>query len=77
MSPSSDPRLIKAQLDSIQSAIGDLRRDADGAIPEIEDPQVRRALVSLSSAVDLMNTLVVIALESYRRELEERIDPQI
>ncbi|OGC38430.1 hypothetical protein A2V54_02445 [candidate division WWE3 bacterium RBG_19FT_COMBO_53_11] len=77
MSPGSNPRLIKAQLDSIQSAVSSLLQDANKVISEIEDPKVRRALVSLSGAVDLMNTLLVIALEPYRQELEERLDPQI
>ena len=77
MSPGSNPRLIKAQLDSIQSAVSSLLQDANKVISEIEDPKVRRALVSLSGAVDLMNTLLVIALEPYRQELEECLDPQI
>ena len=77
MSPGSNPRLIKAQLDSIQSAVSSLLQDANKVISEIEDPKVRRALVSLNGAVDLMNTLLVIALEPYRQELEERLDPQI
>ena len=73
----SDPRLIKAGLDSTESVILDLVRGAEEAITKIEDPNVRRALVSLSSAVNLLRALTIIALEPYRRELEERIDHQI
>lgn len=78
MSPSSsDPRLIKGSLVSIQSLIKKLIHDANRAIPAVEDPNVRRALVSLSGAVDQLNVLMVIALAEYRQELEERIDPKI
>ena len=70
MSPTSDPRLIKAQLDSMQSVVDDFLRDANEAIAKIEDPEVRRAFVSLSAAVDLLRTLTIVALSEYKQKLE-------
>lgn len=72
MSPNPDPRLIKGLLDSNLSLINSLLYNANQASSKIEDPQVRQALVSLSGAVDLMKTLVIIALGPYREELNKR-----
>ncbi|MEX0887957.1 MAG: hypothetical protein WD940_01945 [Patescibacteria group bacterium] len=73
----SNPRLVKSGIESIQSTIRDLRRDARAAQLKIEDPNTRQALVSLECAVDLLSVLVHIALEPYRRELEGRINEDV
>ncbi|GMR18984.1 MAG: hypothetical protein BMS9Abin34_107 [Patescibacteria group bacterium] len=75
-----DPRLIRAQIESIQSVIKDLSQDARGALAKIEVEgeneevyrQIRRSLVSVMATIDLMNNLLIIALDPYLQELDER-----
>ena len=81
MSPNSDPRLIKAEIKGLQSMVVSLGQDAWKFLLEIKPkdaddlntPHIRRALVSLISAIEMMNTLLLIALDPYLRELDERI----
>ena len=81
MSPNSDPRLIKAEIEALQSIVVSLGQDAWKELWEIKPkdaddpntPHIRRALVSLISAIEMMNTLLLIALDPYLRELDERI----
>ena len=76
----SDPRLIKAEIEALQSIVVSLGQDAWKELLEIKSkddndpnvPHIRRALVSLICAVELMNTLLLIALDPYLRELDER-----
>jgi hypothetical protein len=81
MSPNSDPRLIKDEVEALHSKIVGLSQDAWKNLLEIKSkdaddpniPHIRRALVSLVSAIELMNTLLLISLNPYLRELDERI----
>lgn len=68
-----DPRLIKAQIESLQSVLKGFDRDFNEARAEIKDHNVKRALISLKLAVGFMDALLQIVLEDYLQELDERI----
>ena len=78
--PETDPRLIRAQIESVQSVLKDLRHDSRSALAKIEVEgeneevyrQIRSSLGSITSAIDLMNSLLIIVLGPYLQELEER-----
>jgi len=78
--PETDPRLIRAQIESVQSVIKDLSYNARSALAGIKVEgeneevyrQIRSSLVSITSAIDLMNSLLIITLGPYLQELEER-----
>ena len=73
MSPTSDPRLIKGQIKSLQSVMRGFDQDFENFRAKIKDQNAQRALISLKLASDMMYTLLLIALSPYMQELDERI----
>jgi hypothetical protein len=74
MTPSTDPRLIKAQIESIQSAVSDLSRSANRELVRVKNREIRMALASLNCAVDLLLFLVTLSSKPYLEELDRQIN---
>jgi hypothetical protein len=74
MTPSTDPRLIKAQIEGIRSAIEDFSRTANRELGHVENKEIRLALASLNCAVDLLLFLVTLSSKPYLEELDRQIN---
>ncbi len=70
----SNPRLVKAEIESTHSVIREMLGKASESIVKIEDQNTRQAIISLKAAVDLIYTLTQVALGPYIQELDERIE---
>ena len=74
MPPSTDPRLVKAQIDGIKSAIEELSRNANRELVLVKNRETRLALASLNLAVDLLLFLVTLSSKPYLEELDRQIN---
>ncbi|HLD96648.1 MAG TPA: hypothetical protein VI794_02985 [Patescibacteria group bacterium] len=74
MLPNPDPRLIKAQIDGVKSAIEDLSRAANRELVLVKNRETRLALASLNCAIDLLLVLVTISSKPYLEELDRQIN---
>jgi len=74
MPPSTDPRLVKAQIDSVKSAIEELSRSANRELVLVKNRETRLALASLNCAVDLLLFLVTLSSKPYLEELDRQIN---
>ena len=74
MAPGIDPRLIKAQIDGVKSAIEDLSRAANRELVLVKNRETRLALASLNCAIDLLLVLVTISSKPYLEELDRQIN---
>ena len=74
MAPGIDPRLIKAQIDGVKSAIEELSRAANRELVLVKNRETRLALASLNCAIDLLLVLVTISSEPYLKELDRQIN---
>jgi len=72
--PNPDPRLIKAQIDGVKSAIEDLSRAANRELVLVKNRETRLALASLNCAIDLLLVLVTISSKPYLEELDRQIN---
>jgi len=72
MPKASNPVLVKAGIEGIQSLIKDRSQEVRRRLVKIEDPHIRQVLVTLNAEVELTNTLLQIALIPYLTELERR-----
>ena len=71
-----DQRLTKATIEGIQSSIRNLLDEVARVQPDVNDPNVRHALISLKMAIDQMSTLLQLALARYLRELANDPPPE-
>jgi hypothetical protein len=74
MAPGSDPRLVKAQIEGVKSAIEDLSQAANKEIVRVKNRETRLALASLNLAVDLLLFLVILSSKPYLEELDRQIN---